>query len=32
LVETDLQGQFQLQYDSGTLATIRFPKPEFVEQ
>ncbi|MFQ5804286.1 MAG: histidine kinase dimerization/phosphoacceptor domain -containing protein [Candidatus Methylomirabilales bacterium] len=28
LVETDLQGQFQLRNDRGTVATIRFPKPK----
>lgn len=27
LVDTDLQGQFQLRNDGGTLATIRFPNP-----
>lgn len=32
LVDTDLQGQFQLRNDGGTLATIRFPKPKSVER
>lgn len=31
LVETDLQGQFQLRNDRGTLATVRFPKPHLAE-
>ncbi len=31
LVETDLRGQFQLQNDQGTVATIRFPKPRRAE-
>ena len=32
LVDTDLQGQFELRNDRGTLATIRFPKPKPAER
>lgn len=32
LVDTDLQGQFELRNDRGTLATIRFPKPKSAER